>query len=71
MSAGGVQRRARLERYSDKSGQWRWRLVAANGRIVADSAEAYTRKRDLERAISAMVAAVASIVAAQVEGVAS
>ena len=25
---------------------YRWRLVAANGRIVADSGEAYTRKFD-------------------------
>lgn len=25
---------------------WRWRLRAANGRIVADSAEAYRRRRD-------------------------
>ncbi len=28
---------------------WRWRVQAANGRIVAESGEAYTRKRDAER----------------------
>jgi uncharacterized protein YegP (UPF0339 family) len=26
--------------------QWRWRLKAANGRVVADSAESYNNKRD-------------------------
>jgi hypothetical protein len=28
--------------YKDNAGQWRWRLVAANGRIVADSSEGYS-----------------------------
>ncbi len=30
--------------YRDKSGGWRWRLKAGNGRIVADSAESYRRR---------------------------
>lgn len=30
---------------------WRWRLRAANGEIVADSAEAYTRKSKAHRAV--------------------
>lgn len=30
---------------------FRWRLVAANGRIVADSGEAYTRPQDAHRAV--------------------
>ena len=30
---------------------WRWRAVRANGRIVADSGEAYTRKGDARRAV--------------------
>lgn len=30
--------------YEDASGAWRWRLVASNGRTVADSAEAYSSK---------------------------
>lgn len=37
---------------------YRWRLVAANGRIVADSGEAYTRKRDAYRATVAVKAMV-------------
>jgi len=36
--------------YPDAAGEWRWRLVAANGRIVADSAEGYTRAGDAVRA---------------------
>jgi hypothetical protein len=27
--------------YMDRAGQWRWRLRAANHKIVADSAEGY------------------------------
>lgn len=29
---------------------WRWRLTARNGRIVADSGEAYSRRDGAERA---------------------
>lgn len=36
--------------YRDAAGEWRWRLKARNGRIVADSAEGYTRKDGAERA---------------------
>lgn len=39
------------ELYEDAAGEWRWRLVARNGRIVADSGEGYTRRRDCHRAI--------------------
>ncbi|GGZ59166.1 hypothetical protein GCM10008101_11140 [Lysobacter xinjiangensis] len=31
--------------------QWRWRLVAANGEVVADSAEGYVSKFDCEYSI--------------------
>lgn len=36
----------RTELYEDKAGGWRWRRVAPNGEIIADSAEAYTRHAD-------------------------
>jgi len=36
--------------YKDKRGEWRWRMVARNGRIVADSGEGYTTKRGAVRA---------------------
>lgn len=32
--------------YKDTSSQWRWRLVASNGRTIADSAEGYYNKAD-------------------------
>lgn len=32
--------------YLDKQGRWRWQLVAANGRIIADSGESYINKKD-------------------------
>lgn len=32
--------------YKDTVGQWRWRLFAANNKIVADSAEGYYNKQD-------------------------
>lgn len=43
----------RFEVYEAKDG-WRWRLRTANNRIVADSGKAYTRRRDVTRAIYQM-----------------
>lgn len=34
------------ELYKDQSNQWRWRLWAANSKIIADSAESYWNKQD-------------------------
>lgn len=33
-----------IQVYEDVRGEWRWRLVATNGRVVADSAEGYVRE---------------------------
>jgi uncharacterized protein YegP (UPF0339 family) len=30
--------------YKDYKGEWRWRLKAANGRVLADSGESYKTK---------------------------
>jgi uncharacterized protein len=38
--------------YLDKAGEWRWKRVAPNGEIIADSGESYTRLSDAERAAS-------------------
>jgi uncharacterized protein YegP (UPF0339 family) len=38
--------------YKDIANQWRWRLRAANGRTIADSAEGYYNKADCLSAIS-------------------
>ena len=31
------------------AGQWRWRVIAANGRIIAESGEGYARRIDCHR----------------------
>ena len=38
--------------YRDAANQWRWRLVAANNRIIAASGEGYHNKSDCQHAIS-------------------
>lgn len=42
--------------YEDKAGEYRWRMVAPNGRIVADSAEGYTTHSGAKRAIKRVLA---------------
>lgn len=37
--------------YVDNSGEWRWRLVAGNNKVIADSGESYKEKKDCEEAI--------------------
>ena len=43
--------------YKDIIDQWRWRLVAANSKIIADSAEGYKDKRDCLKGIELVKAA--------------
>ncbi len=31
--------------WQDAAGEWRWRLVARNGKTIADSAEGYKSRR--------------------------
>lgn len=38
--------------YKDVNNQWRWRFVANNNRIVANSGEGYHNKADCQHAIS-------------------
>jgi uncharacterized protein len=38
--------------YKDMLGQFRWRLVAANNRTIADSGESYFNKTDCESGIA-------------------
>jgi uncharacterized protein YegP (UPF0339 family) len=40
---------ARIEFYRDKSGLHRWRLIARNKRILADSGEGYATEASAER----------------------
>ena len=37
--------------YKDKAGEYRWRLKAANNKIIADSAEGYKNRSDCREAV--------------------
>jgi len=44
----------RVDVYIDAAGHYRWRLVARNGRILADSGEGYATRANLMRALRKM-----------------
>ena len=44
----------KFEEYEDKGMEYRWRLKAANGQIVASSSEGYKSRADCEKAIAAI-----------------
>ena len=44
-------RTPKLEIYRDGRREWRWRLKASNGRILADSGEGYRRRASMLRGI--------------------
>lgn len=48
---------ADIEVYQDAAAEWRWRLVARNGKIIADSAEGYDSRFNAERAVETVRAA--------------
>jgi uncharacterized protein len=41
-----------FEVYKDSKGEWRWRLIARNGRVLADSGEGYKSKTKVMRILS-------------------
>ena len=47
-------RKAKIEKYEAKDG-FRWRLLATNGKVISDSAEAYSSSYALERAVTSVV----------------
>ena len=49
-----MKKTSALQVYCDDSGEWRWRLRAANGRSVADGAEGYQTRRGCVRAVDAL-----------------
>jgi len=38
--------------YQDAAGEWRWRLVAVNGKIIATAGESYVKRSDCEYGLS-------------------
>lgn len=51
-----MARNQTFEVYEDSAGEWRWRLVAPNGNIVADSGEGYSSKQGAKRGIESVKA---------------
>ena len=41
----------RFDIYKDHASEWRWRLVARNGKTIADSSEGYENYTDCQAAI--------------------
>jgi len=52
----------KFEIYRDKAGEYRWRLLASNGQLTADSGEGYTRREDAHRSIAALLLAINDVV---------
>ena len=50
----------KFEIYKGTDGKWRWRLLARNGRILADSGEGYARKAQVTAIVDKVVAAIDS-----------
>lgn len=50
----------KLTIYRDRRGQWRWRIKARNGRIIAESGEGYVSKFNARRAAERIKNAIAS-----------
>jgi hypothetical protein len=49
-----MSRRATFEVFRDRADEWRWRLVASNGNIIADSGEGYQSKQGVKRGIESV-----------------
>lgn len=46
--------------YKDKAGEWRWKLKARNGRVVADSGEGYKRKAAAIKTLTSIIESINS-----------
>lgn len=44
-----------FETYKDRKGEWRWRLLATNGNVIACSGEGYTKKFNCTRVIQRII----------------
>ena len=51
----------KFQYYQDTAGRWRWRTVAANGRITSDGSEGYASKSNVIRAIRSHIEEVINI----------
>lgn len=49
-------RTSRFELYKDRAGEWRWRFVMSNNKIIATSSEGYQRKSGCINSIAIIAA---------------
>jgi len=49
------KKKAIIEIYRDKKSEWRWRLKAMNGKIIANAGEGYKNKKDCTTMIDCIV----------------
>ena len=47
-----IERNAKVEVYEDRAYEWRWRIRASNGLVIATSGEGYGTRGGCERAIA-------------------
>lgn len=50
--------RLHMEIYEDRAHEWRWRIVALNGRTLADSGEGYATRASAKRAGTTLIATI-------------
>lgn len=44
-----ARRQPKFDCYRDNDGDWRWQVIAANGRVIAVSSEGYRKRSDAMR----------------------
>jgi uncharacterized protein YegP (UPF0339 family) len=49
-----MKARSSFEVYKDNRDEWRWRLIASNGNIIAASGEGYSSKQGVKRGIESV-----------------
>lgn len=62
-----MPRHPRFKIYRDRAGQWRWTLLTANNRTIADSSEGYWDLSGARRALKTASVAMEQAFAADVE----
>jgi uncharacterized protein len=50
-----TKRKMEFSIYRDNASEWRWRLYAANGKIMADSAEGYKNRKDCFNSLNSIL----------------
>lgn len=50
-----------FEIYRDKKKEFRWRLKASNGRIIAESGESYQRKGMMMKTLKKLISSMSSV----------